>query len=238
MQGLIVAVSSVTGRAVRVGAHLLRWVSGRRPDAFLKTLTWNTALTARSVSDPWNRSVSPFSLNSAFWSVKLFLRKGNGCVLWRTCALISFNLELRAGQPCHPYILGQSRWSIPAYYLLHAGVLLGIFFGREDGSKTILRNVDILPIECVFYYFINLVCEAIGTAATTGLLCQPVEKQMGCRLAGETEVLGENLPQRHFCPSQNPTLLDSGLNLAAAVGSRRLTAWAMAQPIDYIDQSI
>jgi hypothetical protein len=36
-------------------------------------------------------------------------------------------------------------------------------------------------------------------------LCQPrvivkmiVEKQMECRLAGETEVLGENLPQRHF----------------------------------------
>jgi hypothetical protein len=27
-----------------------------------------------------------------------------------------------------------------------------------------------------------------------------VEKQMECRLAGETEVLGKNLPQRHFCP--------------------------------------
>jgi hypothetical protein len=26
-----------------------------------------------------------------------------------------------------------------------------------------------------------------------------MEKQMKCRLAGETEVLGENLPQRHFC---------------------------------------
>jgi hypothetical protein len=45
-----------------------------------------------------------------------------------------------------------------------------------------------------------LVCEAIGTATTSGLLCQPwvivkmiVEKQMECRLAGETEVLGENL---------------------------------------------
>jgi hypothetical protein len=55
-------------------------------------------------------------------------------------------------------------------------------------------------------------CEAISTAATPGLLCQPrvivkmiVEKQMECRLAGGTEVLGENLPQRHFCPSQNPT---------------------------------
>jgi hypothetical protein len=57
-----------------------------------------------------------------------------------------------------------------------------------------------------------LVCEAIGTAATPGRLCQPrvivktiVEKQMECRLAGEIEVLGENLPQRHFYPSQNPT---------------------------------
>jgi hypothetical protein len=32
-----------------------------------------------------------------------------------------------------------------------------------------------------------------------------VDKQMECILAGETEVLGENLPQRLFCPSQNPT---------------------------------
>jgi hypothetical protein len=39
-----------------------------------------------------------------------------------------------------------------------------------------------------------------------------VEKQMECRLAGETEVLGENLPQHHFCPSQNPTWPDPGLN--------------------------
>jgi hypothetical protein len=61
-------------------------------------------------------------------------------------------------------------------------------------------------------FFFILVCEAIGTAATPDLLCEPwvivkmiVEKQMECRLAGETEVLGENLPQRHFCPSQNPT---------------------------------
>jgi hypothetical protein len=50
-------------------------------------------------------------------------------------------------------------------------------------------------------------------------LCQPrvivkmiVEKQMECRLAGETEVLGENLPQRHLCPSKNPTWPDQGLN--------------------------
>jgi hypothetical protein len=35
---------------------------------------------------------------------------------------------------------------------------------------------------------------------------------MECRLAGETEVLGENLPQRHFYPPQNPTWPDPGLN--------------------------
>jgi hypothetical protein len=35
---------------------------------------------------------------------------------------------------------------------------------------------------------------------------------MECRWAGETEVLGENLPQRHFCPSQIPTWPDQGLN--------------------------
>jgi hypothetical protein len=73
--------------------------------------------------------------------------------------------------------------------------------------RSFLSKVT-LP-ETTFFY---LVCEAIGTAATPGLLCQPrvivkmiVEKQMECRLAGDTEVLGENLPQRHFCPSQNPT---------------------------------
>jgi hypothetical protein len=61
-------------------------------------------------------------------------------------------------------------------------------------------------------FFLILVCEPIGTAATPGLFFQPrvivkmiEEKQMECILAGETVVLGENLPQRHFCPSQNPT---------------------------------
>jgi hypothetical protein len=63
-----------------------------------------------------------------------------------------------------------------------------------------------------FFFFLILVGEAFGTAATPGLLCQPrvivnmiVEKHMECRLAGETEVLGKNLHQHHFCPSQNPT---------------------------------
>jgi hypothetical protein len=69
------------------------------------------------------------------------------------------------------------------------------------------------------YLFFNLMCEAIGTAATSYLVCEPrvivkmiVEMQMECRLAGETEIPGENWPQGHFCPSQNPTWPDPGLN--------------------------
>jgi hypothetical protein len=42
----------------------------------------------------------------------------------------------------------------------------------------------------------------LGTAATTDLLYQPqmmviVEQLVECRFAGETQLLGENLPQCH-----------------------------------------
>jgi hypothetical protein len=68
------------------------------------------------------------------------------------------------------------------------------------------------PVKSSGFFYYYLVCEAIGIAATPGLLCQPrvivkmiVQKQIECRMVEETEVLGENLPQRHFCPLQNST---------------------------------
>jgi hypothetical protein len=54
---------------------------------------------------------------------------------------------------------------------------------------------------------------------------------MECRLAGETEVLGEILPQRHFVHHKIPHDQTRDWTRAAAVGSRRLTAWAMARPL-------
>jgi uncharacterized Zn-finger protein len=70
-------------------------------------------------------------------------------------------------------------------------------------------NDDVKSFKVLHIFFLILVCEAIGTP---GLLCHPrvivkmiVEKQLECGLSGETDVLGENLPQLHFCPSQNPT---------------------------------
>jgi hypothetical protein len=69
-----------------------------------------------------------------------------------------------------------------------------------------------MQFKIIYYHYYYLICESIGTTATAGLLCQSrvivkmiVEKQTECRLAGETGVLGENLPQRRFCPSKNPT---------------------------------
>jgi hypothetical protein len=94
--------------------------------------------------------------------------------------------------------------------------LTAVIFYQRNLSIWVSNQED---FNVVFLYYYYMVCEAIGTAATSGLLCQArvimkmiVEKQMQCRLAGETEVLGENLPRRYFCPSQNPTCPDPGLN--------------------------
>jgi hypothetical protein len=53
--------------------------------------------------------------------------------------------------------------------------------------------------------------KSLGTAATSGLLYNPrwqtrmiVEQLVEWRLVGETEVLGENLPQRHFVQHKIP----------------------------------
>jgi hypothetical protein len=88
-------------------------------------------------------------------------------------------------------------------------------------------------------FLFYLVCEAIGTAATPGLFCQPrvivkmmMEKQMECRLAGETEVLREKTcPSATFVHRKIPhDQTRVWTRAAAAVGSRRLTAWAVARP--------
>jgi hypothetical protein len=73
----------------------------------------------------------------------------------------------------------------------------------------------------------------LGTSATTGLLYLPrvtvmIENLVEWRVAGETEILGENLSQRHFVHHKSH-LPDPGSNPAAVVGSQRLIAWAMAR---------
>jgi hypothetical protein len=56
-----------------------------------------------------------------------------------------------------------------------------------------------------------------------------VEQCVEC-LAGETELLGENLHPVLHCPPQIPRDLTQAWTQAATVGSRWLTAWAMTWP--------
>jgi hypothetical protein len=54
-----------------------------------------------------------------------------------------------------------------------------------------------------------------------------------CELAGETEVLGENLPQRHFVhQSGHVAWPDAGSNPGRRGGKLETNAWAMARPRD------
>jgi hypothetical protein len=57
-----------------------------------------------------------------------------------------------------------------------------------------------------------------------------MEQLVEWKLAGETEVLWENPPQRHFVHHKSYMTRPGLETRAAAVGSQRLTAWAMARP--------
>jgi hypothetical protein len=100
-----------------------------------------------------------------------------------------------------------------------------------------LSGCEPSPVIVYYYFFYCLVCEAIGTAATPGLLCQPreimkmiVEKQMECRLAGKPKFSEKTCPSATFVHHKILHDQTRDWTRAAAVGSRRLTAWAMAQP--------
>jgi hypothetical protein len=64
-----------------------------------------------------------------------------------------------------------------------------------------------------------------------------VEQLVEWRMAGEIEVLGENLPQRHFVHYKSHMTRPGLETRATAVGSQRLTTWAMARPVNREDKT-
>jgi hypothetical protein len=83
--------------------------------------------------------------------------------------------------------------------------------GPQSWSGQCAEKKNVLPLPRIepryFFLFIYLFwfVRLLALCQSRVIVKMIVEKQMECRLAGETEVLGENLPQCHFCPSQNPT---------------------------------
>jgi hypothetical protein len=59
------------------------------------------------------------------------------------------------------------------------------------------------------------------------------KKLVESRLAGETEVLGETLPQRHFVDHKSHMSRPGFEPGSAAVESQRLTASAIARPFSF-----
>jgi hypothetical protein len=126
---------------------------------------------------------------------------------WRASISLQSSSLYRGAGRTHTYTYNSSK-NTPT---LQLSVLIWRYKTDTSGQKKNIKT-SLFVLFLQFNFFSYLVCEAIGTAATPGLLCQHrvivkmiVEKQMECRLAGETEVLGENLPHRNFCPSQNHT---------------------------------
>jgi hypothetical protein len=79
----------------------------------------------------------------------------------------------------------------------------------------------------------------LGTAATSGLLYKPQMIDEGdCEATGGMKIGRGNRSIRRkpapapLCPPQIPHAQTRARTRAVAVGSQRLTAWAMARPID------
>jgi hypothetical protein len=118
-----------------------------------------------------------------------------------------------------PFILMLSLIVVLVYNFLSSYQisLLGLRTDVQDSSTVLRTRITYLHIlhTFSFFFFVRLLAlrPLLAYCASLGWYVKMiVEKQMECRLAGETEVLGENLPQLHFCPSQNPTWPDPNLN--------------------------
>jgi hypothetical protein len=82
-----------------------------------------------------------------------------------------------------------------------------------------------------FHFFFYLGCEAIGIAATPGLLCHPrVKVKMIVEKQGTQKFSEKTCPSATFVHHKIPHDQTRLWTRAAAVESRRLTAWAMARP--------
>jgi hypothetical protein len=115
----------------------------------------------------------------------------------------------------------------PCYYFRPGHSLQFLCLYAVIACDTCLSTCLLLLLLLVGWDWVHLVLRALLTYCTSPIwyMMVIVEQLVEWKLAEETEVLGENLPQRHFAHHKSH-MTRSGLE----PGSQRLTAWAMARP--------
>jgi hypothetical protein len=104
---------------------------------------------------------------------------------------------------------------------------------RSSLSMFITDRIIIIIIIIIIVSGVRL--SPLGTAATTGLLYQPqmiddCEEIGGMKIGRGTRSTRRKPAPAPLCPPQIPHDQTGARTRTAAVGSQRLTAWAMAQP--------
>jgi hypothetical protein len=97
------------------------------------------------------------------------------------------------------------------------------------------REFIIAQILCyMFFFFCGVGLTSRGTAATSGLLYSPRWVIGGMHIGRGNRSTRRKPAPASLCPPQIPLDQTRARTRAAAVGSQRLTAWAMARPLCYM----
>jgi hypothetical protein len=179
---------------------------------------------------------------------------GHGCLVFVCvcaffCVFIQVEALRRADHPAQVVLPNVLRFSKPKWNGVFHGGSQGPNWGcSAKGKKNYMRYGARGRFARVFFIVSGVRLSPPGTAATTGLLYHPQMIDDGeCgEISGMKIGRGNRSTRRNpasvpLCPPQIPHDPNRARTRAAAVGSQRLTAWAMARPkwevVNYIEST-
>jgi hypothetical protein len=135
-------------------------------------------------------------------------------------------------------------WEVTSSNALQFSKSLGLIYDTHPFFCSFLSASISGPVnrflhlsDISIWFFCGAGLSPLGTAATSGLFYKPqMTDEDDCGAVGGTKIGRGNRSTRRklapapLCPPQIPHDLTRARTRAAAVGSQRLTAWAMARP--------